>query len=127
MDIVKIHVSISTTVMLFNVVVGVWGLIKFLRKQPNIDGSFWGAMALSPILGLIQALIGLVMIFMGLGASMRLVHYLYGALVVIAVPAAFAFSKGRDDRGMLLIYACVLLLTAIFGMRAFTTAYGGAL
>ena len=127
MNITQIHASISTTVMLFNLLVGLWGFLKFLRRQQNIDGSFWGAMALSPVLGLIQALLGLVMIFMGLGASIRLVHYLYGAMVVIAVPATFAFTKGRDDRGVLLIYAAVLLLTALFGLRAYTVAYGGAL
>lgn len=127
MNIIQIHVSLSTTVMLFNLVIGLWGLLKYLRGQQNIDGSYWGGMALSPILGLVQALVGLVMIFMGLGANMRLVHYLYGALVVIAVPATFAFTKGRDDRGVLLIYAVVLLLTALFGLRAYTVAYGGAL
>jgi len=126
MGIVQIHASIATTVMLFNTVLGFWGLIKFLRKQDNIDGSFWGAIALSPILGLVQAVVGVVMISMGLGASVRLVHYLYGTLCVIAVPATFAFTRGRDDRGALLIYVAVLFLTAIFGLRAYMTAAGGA-
>ena len=124
MSIVQIHASIATTVMLFNTVLGVWGLIKYFRKQETIDGSFWGAIALSPILGLAQAIIGVIMISMGLGASVRLVHYLYGTLCVIAVPATFAFTRGRDDRGVLLIYAAVLILTAIFGLRAYMTATG---
>lgn len=127
MSIVQIHASISTTVMLYNAVVSVWGFIKFLRKQDYIDSTFWGAAAISPILGLGQALLGIVMIGMGLGASMRLVHYLYGTLCVIAIPATFAFTRGRDDRAALLIYAAALMLTAIFGARAFTTAYGGAI
>ena len=126
MGIVQIHASIATTVMLFNTVLGVWGFLKFLRKQETIDGNFWGAIALSPVLGLAQAIIGLVMISMGLGSSMRLVHYLYGTLCVIAVPATFAFTRGRDDRGALVIYASVLVLTAIFGLRAYMTATGGA-
>ena len=125
MGIVQIHASIATTVMLYNTVVGVWGFIKYLRKQQFVDSNFWGAAALSPILGLIQAVLGIVMIGMGLGANVRLVHYLYGALVVIAVPATFAFTRGRDDRGALLIYAAVLLLTAAFGARAYVTATGG--
>ena len=124
MGIVQIHASIATTVMLFNTVLGVWGLIKYFRKQETIDGSFWGAIALSPNLGLAQAIIGVIMISMGLGASVRLVHYLYGTLCVIAVPATFAFTRGRDDRGVLLIYAAVLILTAIFGLRAYMTATG---
>ena len=55
MGIVQIHASIATTVMLFNTVLGVWGFLKFLRKQEAIDGNFWGAIALSPVLGLAQA------------------------------------------------------------------------
>jgi heme A synthase len=124
MGIVQIHASIATTVMLYNVVVGLWGLFKFLRKQDYIDGNYWGAIALSPVLGLVQALLGIVMIGMGLASQVRLVHYLYGALVVITVPATFAFTRGRDDRGALILYAAILLLTAIFGARAYTTAFG---
>jgi heme A synthase len=127
MNIIQIHASLSTTVILYNTVVALWGFLKYLRKANMIDGSYWGAIGISPVLGLAQALIGIVMIVMGLGANIRLVHYLYGALVVIAVPATFAFTRGRDDRGALLIYAIVLLLTAIFGVRAFTTATGGAI
>jgi hypothetical protein len=124
MSIVQIHASISTTVMLYNAVVSLWGFFKYLRGQTYIDGNFWGAAALSPVLGLVQAVIGLIMVGMGLGATVRLVHYLYGALVVIAVPATFALTRGRDDRGALLIYSAVLLLTAAFGVRAFMTATG---
>ncbi|HEY3291195.1 MAG TPA: hypothetical protein VGK87_13790 [Anaerolineae bacterium] len=124
MSITAIHASIATTVMLFNTVLGLWGLLKIIRKQQTIDGSYWGAIALSPVLGLVQAALGLIMISQGLGASVRLVHYLYGALCVIAVPSTFAFTRGRDDRGALMIYVAVLFLTAIFGLRAYMTATG---
>jgi hypothetical protein len=124
MGIIQIHASIATTVMLYNTVISLWGFLKFFRGQTYMDGNFWGGIAISPILGVVQAILGLVMLSMGLGASVRLVHYLYGALVVIAVPATFAFTRGRDDRGALLIYAAVLLLTAIFGLRAYMTATG---
>ncbi len=124
MGIIQIHASIATTVMLYNTVVSLWGFLKYLRGQAYIDGSFWGATAISPVLGIVQAILGLIMVGMGLGAAVRLVHYLYGALVVIAVPATFAFTRGRDDRGALLIYSAVLLLTAAFGLRAYMTATG---
>ncbi len=124
MSIIQIHASISTTVMLYNTLVCLWGFFKYIRGQTKIDGSFWGAVAISPMLGLVQAILGLIMIGMGYGANVRLVHYLYGALVVLAVPATFAITRGRDDRPALLIYSVVLLLTAIFGLRAFMTATG---
>ncbi len=110
--------------ILFNTFLGLWGLIRFLRGGQQIDGNYWGALALSPIVGLIQLALGLVLIGLGLGTQVRFVHYLYGALVIIAVPATFAFTHGRDDRGALLIYAALALLTAAFGLRGVTTGYG---
>jgi hypothetical protein len=124
MGLVQIHAQLAIAVMLFNLILGVWGFIKFLRRD-GMDGNYFGAVALSPILGLIQMAVGLILVIQGLGVSVRFVHYLYGALVVIAVPAVFAFTRGRDDRGAVLIYAAVLVLTSVFGFRAYTTGMGG--
>lgn len=121
---VQIHVSLATAVMLFNVVLGVWGFIKFFRGD-GMDGNYFGAVALSPVIGLVQMAVGIALVVMGLGVNVRFVHYLYGALVIVTVPGVFAFTRGRDDRGAVLIYAAFLLLIAGFGLRAYTTGYGG--
>jgi hypothetical protein len=126
MGLVQVHAQLAIAVMLFNFILGLWGFLKFLRGH-GMDGNFFGAVALSPILGLVQMLLGLILIVQGLGVNVRFVHYLYGALVIISVPAVFAFTRGRDDRGAVLIYAAVLLLTAAFGLRAYTTGLGAAL
>lgn len=122
MTLVQIHAQLATAVILFNVILGLWGLIKFFRGD-GLDGNYFGAVALSPILGLVQMVLGLILIITGLGVNVRFVHYLYGALVIISAPAVFAFTRGRDDRGAVLIYAAVLLLTAAFGLRAQMTGY----
>lgn len=122
MSFIQIHANLATAVILFNVILGIWGMIKYFRGD-GLDGNYFGALALSPVLGLVQMAVGLVLVSMGLGVNVRFVHYLYGALVVISVPAVFAFTRGRDDRGAVLIYAAVLLLTAAFGARAQMTAY----
>ena len=121
---VDIHPRLAIAVMLFNVILGLWGFVKYLRGD-SMDGNYFGAVALSPVIGLVQMAVGLVLVSMGLGVNVRFVHYLYGALVIVSVPATFAYTRGRDDRGAVLIYAAVLLLTAAFGLRAYTTGYGG--
>lgn len=123
MGLVQVHASIATAVMLFNALLGVWGFVKFLKGDQEVDGNYAGGLAISPIIGLVQLAIGFVLVLQGLGALVRFVHYLYGALVILAVPATFAFTRGRDDRGALLIYASVTLLNAAFGLRAYTTAF----
>lgn len=72
-------------------------------------------------------LVGLVLVSLGLGVMVRFVHYLYGVLVVISAPAVFAYTRGRDDRGAVLLYGATLLLTAAFGWRAQMTGYEGQL
>ncbi|MCX6018338.1 MAG: hypothetical protein NTZ50_07525 [Chloroflexi bacterium] len=123
---IKIHGNLATAVILFNLILGVWGLIKYFRRD-TVDGNYAGGLALSPILGAVQMLLGLVLIVNGLGGAARLVHFLYGVLVVINVPAAFAFTRGRDDRGMLLIYGAVLLFTSACGVRAFISVHAGGI
>ncbi len=121
MNPIVLHTGISNMVVLFNAVLGGWGLLKYFRNQ-GVDSSYWGGLSLSPILGLVQLAIGIWMLTLGLGSNVRFVHYLYGALVVISVPATFAFTNGRDDRPMALIYGAMCLIIAGFGLRGITTA-----
>ncbi len=123
MGLTQVHANLATAVMLFNVILGAWGMLKYFRGE-SMDGNFFGAVALSPVLGLVQAVVGLALVTQGLGVTVRAVHYLYGVLVVLAVPAVFAYTRGRDDRGAVLLYSAVLLLNALFGFRAYSTAYG---
>jgi hypothetical protein len=120
--VLQLHINIATAVLLFNGIVGLWGVIRYLRGL-SIDGNYWGAVALSPILGLVQMTLGLILVANGLNANVRFVHYLYGALVILAAPACFAYLRGRDDRGAQMIFGLVLLLNTGFGIRAYTTGY----
>jgi hypothetical protein len=122
--ILELHARIAIAVLIFNTFVGLWGIVRFLQGK-GIDGSYWGAVALSPILGLVQMALGLIMVANGLYVNVRFVHYLYGALVIIAAPACFMFLRGRDDRGAQLIFGLILLLNAGFGVRAYTTGVQG--
>ena len=123
MNPITLHTGIANMVVLFNAILGIWGLLRFFRNQ-GIDGSYWGGLSLSPLIGLVQLGAGMWLISLGLGINVRFVHYLYGALVVISVPATFAFTNGRDDRGMCLVYGGMCLIIAGFGLRGVTTGYG---
>jgi hypothetical protein len=123
MNPLTMHIGVSNAVVIFNIALGLWGLWRFFRGR-GIDGGYWGALAISPILGLVQLALGIWLIVLGLGTQVRFVHYLYGALVVIGAPAAFAFTNGRDDRGAQLLYSGMCLLIAGFGLRGVTTGYG---
>jgi len=120
--VLQLHISVATMVLLFNGLVGLWGILRFFQNK-GIDGSYWGAVAISPILGVVQMALGLIMVSNGLYVNVRFVHYLYGALVILAAPACFAYLRGREDRGAQLIFGVILLLNTGFGIRAYTTGY----
>jgi len=50
------------------------------------------------------------------------VHILYGVLLVIVLPATFAYLRGRDERREALIYGLVGLFLAGVSLRAIVTA-----
>ena len=57
---VMIHDGLANTVLLYVLVMGIWGLWRFFRKQ-GVDSSFWGALVIAEILILVQGGIGIVM------------------------------------------------------------------
>jgi hypothetical protein len=50
------------------------------------------------------------------------VHILYGILLVITLPGAFAYLRGKDTRREALIYGLVGLFLAGVSLRAISTA-----
>ena len=50
------------------------------------------------------------------------VHILYGFLIVIALPATFAYLRGREERREALIYALVGFFLTGLALRAIITA-----
>jgi len=65
-----------------------------------------------------------------LGASMwlgglrpgRVVHILYGVVSGLGIPAVYAYTKGREERAEMLLYAATLLVTVGLIFRAILTA-----
>lgn len=120
MSLTLIHDRLATTMILFSLVAGLWGLVRYLRRQ-GIDGSYWGILATGELLFLAQALIGLTLWLQGARPD-RGIHLLYGAVAVLTLPAVYAFNRGRDDRRALLGYALLLLFLVGISLRSIGTA-----
>jgi hypothetical protein len=107
-----LHDRLSTTVMLYMAALGLWGLVAWFRGQA-LSGSLGGALVIAEILVLVQVGAGLLLV----AASLRpptATHYLYGITAVLALPFAWSWLRGRDQRQALLIYS--LLALFIFGL-----------
>lgn len=114
-----VHGVLANSMPLFSLIASLWGIMSFLRKR-GVDGNYWGILAIAEILAAAQALIGGILWLTG-GRPGRSVHLLYGVLTVVALPAYYSFTKGRDDRKAALAYGLLCLLLAGISFRAFTT------
>jgi hypothetical protein len=123
MSVVQIHIGLSRASVIFSLVIGLYGLWLFLRKV-GVDPNYWGVLAVGELLYLAQGMVGAWLYLSGLGAALPRpgVHMLYGVLLVITLPGAFAFTRGRDQRHAALVYGLVGLFLAGVSLRAIVTA-----
>jgi len=120
---IEIHKILSNMINLYPLLVGVWGIFLFIRKQPP-DGSYNGALAIGVGLFAVQMLVGLILILIGFSPA-RWVHFLYGVAILLVIPSIFAFTRGRNSTRESLLYGLGMIF--IWGMaeRAVVTATGG--
>jgi heme A synthase len=107
------------TGLVITVIIGVWGLVTYFRKQPS-SGSFRATLVLTEALFVVQGLVGALMFANGKRPHDNL-HWLYGILLVILLPIAATYVSGREPRREPLIYGIAGLFMAGLTIRAFTT------
>lgn len=116
----QFHAALGNAVLLFSLAIGLYGLFLYIRKQ-TISSGFWGTLAIGELLYLSQIAVGLILIVQG-DRPGRGVHILYGILPVITLPAAYAFTNGREDHRAAFMYGLIGLFLAGVSIRAITTA-----
>jgi hypothetical protein len=115
----EIHARLATSLFLFMLLACVWSLVTALRRQ-GVGPNLWGIYAVGEILALAQFALGLWLLLGGLRPD-RWVHLLYGVSAVLALPAYYAISRGRDDRTASFVYAGLCLFLAFIAYRAMIT------
>jgi hypothetical protein len=116
-----LHARLLVTILLFFGALSIWGFASYLRGQ-SISGSYKGALAIGELLMLAEFAIGVLLLFGGAQPARLSIHILYGIVAIIALPGAFAYTRGRDDRWELLIYVTVCLFLCGIALRALGTA-----
>jgi 4-amino-4-deoxy-L-arabinose transferase-like glycosyltransferase len=119
MPLVEIHARLANSVVLFVLVVGLWALLNYVRRQ-DLSSSYWGTLVVGEILLAAQAVVGAVLYVQG-GRPPRIVHYLYGVFILLVWPGIFAFTQGRSTRREALIYGLASLFMVGVAIRAIGT------
>jgi len=124
---VTLHSYNAYLVMLSGAVAGIWGLILyFQKKEGGMNKPLRIAMITTLVIGLLQGLLGITMVILGLkpggGANLYYLHYVYGAIVVLALPIGLTYTtSGKNPRRDLLIFSLAALILAAAAVRAWMT------
>ena len=122
MIITRLHDGLANTILIYTLIVAVWSFWIYIRRR-DLTPQYWGALAIVALIFVLQAALGVVMLFQG-RIAVRAVHYLYGALGVITLPAVFAFTRVRSTYREALFYGLTLLFLSGVVLRATITAGG---
>ena len=74
-----VHIAVGIALIAANLVAGVWGGVAWLQSRPTV--GFWYALRVAQATVVLQALVGLVLVFRGREAVD--LHYLYGGLPLL--------------------------------------------
>jgi len=123
MDVVLLlHDRLATTVMLFFLFVGLWGIVEFIRGGV-LGGNIAGALIIGQVLVVVQVGFGVLLLILG-GTPANSIHYLYGATAILVMPFLWSYTKGRAPRQALMLYSLVALFIFGLAIRGMTTGGG---
>ena len=76
----EVHIVIGVSLLLANLAAGAWGGIAWLQHRTPV--GFWYALRVAQVLVVLQAGLGLILVWLGDEADSDL-HYVYGALPLL--------------------------------------------
>jgi heme A synthase len=114
----SLHELFSRALVLYFLLVGLWGLFLAIRRQP-FNSAFQGALVISLVLGVVQALLGVLLLVTGNRARDDL-HYLYGLSIIVALPLVQQLIAKRT-MSRPLAYGLASLFMMGLAIRAITT------
>ena len=121
MDLVlSLHGRLATILVLYYVLVGLWGVWLGIRKSGPTPG-YRGAIAISIGAAALQGVIGS-LVFAFLRPPRESLHVLYGFALVLAMPLAATLVRDRQPRGQSVALGLAALFTAGLAIRGITTA-----
>jgi hypothetical protein len=115
----QLHAMIAQATVLYFAALGIWGVILGLRRAP-FDSGYRGALIIGVGLGVVQAVVGLLLLVTSGRTPRDDLHYLYGLSVIVALPLVHQLL-GRREFPRVLAYGLAALFTMGLALRAITT------
>lgn len=114
------HDRLATTIILFFLVAGLWGLVEFARGGA-LGGAIAGILVVGQALIVVQGLLGIVLLVDGFRPP-DMIHLLYGFTAALVLPFVWSYVRDRAPRQGLLLYSLVALFIVGLAIRGISTA-----
>ena len=124
--IANLHFFNAILILIAGTITGVWGLILFFMKKQTIIRPWRIALIFTAIVGLLQALFGIILLLLGQhpgsGTGLFYLHFVYGAIVALAIPVAVTYATGgKKPRRDMLLFSIISLVLVAAALRALVT------
>lgn len=119
-SLVFLHGLGSRVLIVFAIVLGVWGAYHYFRTR-ELSGGFRSTYLILAVLVPIQGLLGLAALATGGQPAEGILHMVYGVFATLFVPGAYLYARGSDKRREALILAGASWIVAIAFFRGIAT------
>jgi heme A synthase len=121
--ILALHFNLVPLIWLSGGLATIWGIVLLVRKR-GIDRVMRILLGVTAGLGVLQAALGGLLFLTGARPSDPL-HYVYGLLVLAAIPVAYTYADNKSARRDMIVFTIAAVVVVAAAVRAFMT--GGAL
>lgn len=120
MGLIELHKLWAVVCVGYCALISAYGLWR-LARSGTVDRLLLGMLAVGEGVFVIQGAIGLGLAVQGLVPGKGWVHGLYGSILLLTIPVAYYFSRGRSGRREATLYTIIGLFLAGIAVRAMMT------
>ena len=114
-----VHGRGASVLLIFAVVLGVWGTYSYFRDRP-LSGGFRSSYLIMAGLTVLQGLLGAATLALG-DRPTEILHIVYGIFAVIFLPGAYLYAHGGSHRRETVIMAGAAWVVSIAYLRGIAT------
>jgi heme A synthase len=124
---ITVHRDIMPALIwLFGGAAAIWGGVLVWRRRP-VDQALRALLLGTVAVGVLQGIVGGILFLSGLrppGGSLSFLHYVYGGIVIVAIPIAFTYTENKSQRRDMIIFVIAAVIVVAAAARAFMTGIG---
>lgn len=124
--VLDLHHFNAFLVLAISTITAIWGFILYFQKKTVFIRPWKIALIATAADSLLQGLLGVTLLLLGQrapGGDLYYLHYVYGGIVVFALPVAYTYIS-KDVRKAILILSMAALVLALAGTRGLMTGLG---